>query len=332
MTQETPRSLATEGPPREAPVAVKELSLSDLMSLGKVLQVTGFFRDLRSAEQAVAKILAGRELGLGPVQSLMYVYIVDGRPALAAALIAAKIKSSVKYDYRVLVNTTEACEIEFFEGEVSLGKSTFTMADAQAAKLGGKDNWRNFPRNMLFARALTNGARWYCPDAFGGPIYTPEELGAHITVDDQGQERVLSTSTDTGEAPEDAVPVRSSEPQAEQCPQHTGPDTVFFKRGNMRSYAHPVGPRGSRMPWCNWETVRDTIRKIAEPRVKEILPVGEELVPFVRKHFPHLAEAEPDTWAISDWALLRKWASENKPAQKALAPASAADVPPGENV
>jgi hypothetical protein len=34
---------------------------------------------------------------------------------------------------------------------------------------------------MLFARALSNGAKWFCPDIFGGgPIYTPDELGAVI--------------------------------------------------------------------------------------------------------------------------------------------------------
>jgi hypothetical protein len=33
---------------------------------------------------------------------------------------------------------------------------------------------------MLYARALSNGAKWYCPDVFGGPIYTPDELGAVV--------------------------------------------------------------------------------------------------------------------------------------------------------
>jgi hypothetical protein len=35
---------------------------------------------------------------------------------------------------------------------------------------------------MLFARAMSNGVRWYCPDVFSGaPTYTPEELGADVT-------------------------------------------------------------------------------------------------------------------------------------------------------
>ena len=35
-------------------------------------------------------------------------------------------------------------------------------------------NWKNYPRNMLFARAMTNGARWFCPDVYCG--YAEEEL------------------------------------------------------------------------------------------------------------------------------------------------------------
>lgn len=33
---------------------------------------------------------------------------------------------------------------------------------------------------MLFARAISNGAKWYCPDLSGGPLYTPDELGAQV--------------------------------------------------------------------------------------------------------------------------------------------------------
>ena len=40
-----------------------------------------------------------------------------------------------------------------------------------------------FARNMLYARCLTNGARWYCPDVYAGGIYTPEEMGAIVDGD-----------------------------------------------------------------------------------------------------------------------------------------------------
>ena len=72
------------------------------------------------------------------------------------------------------------CEIAFYEragGKATeLGRSSFTADDAKAAQLGG-ENYKKFPRNMYFSRALTNGARWYTPEVFGGSaIYTPDEL------------------------------------------------------------------------------------------------------------------------------------------------------------
>ena len=70
----------------------------------------------------------------------------------------------------------------FRSGRESLGVSTFTAADARKAQT---QNMGKFPRNMLHARALTNGCRWYCPDVFGGPIYTPDELGAEVDEDGQ---------------------------------------------------------------------------------------------------------------------------------------------------
>jgi hypothetical protein len=60
-----------------------------------------------------------------------------------------------------------------------LGVSTFTVEDASRAGLlqqRGAGAWDKYLRNMLLARALTNGARWYCPGVFGGAVYDPEEL------------------------------------------------------------------------------------------------------------------------------------------------------------
>jgi hypothetical protein len=37
---------------------------------------------------------------------------------------------------------------------------------------------------MYFARAMSNGAKWYTPDVFSGPIYTPDELNAASVIDE----------------------------------------------------------------------------------------------------------------------------------------------------
>jgi hypothetical protein len=156
--------------------ALVVLSIADTMSIGQVLARSGFFSDIKEQAQAVAKILAGQELGIGPVAALRGINFVKNKMNLDAGLVAALIQRSGRYDYRVLTHTADECKLAFFDGGKQVGESRFTMADAKAAGLVAGDNWQKYPRNMLFARALTNGARWYCPGVYFGAVYSGDEL------------------------------------------------------------------------------------------------------------------------------------------------------------
>lgn len=168
----------------EKDLVVKEQSdmisfLSEQKALGSVFVESGMFKDIKSVAEAQVKILAGRELGLTPLESMTNVYIVNGKVACQAKVIAGLIMKSSKYKYYVEVLTDEECTInivELNEGgeEVALGKSVFTMKDAAKAGLVNKNSWKSYPRNMLYARALSNGAKWFCPDVYSG--YVKEEL------------------------------------------------------------------------------------------------------------------------------------------------------------
>ena len=177
-----PKTVAGNGESKTAdiPMMVPGTNI-DVKELGKLLVQSGYFQDTRQISQAVVKVLLGQELGIPPVTSMMGVYIVDGKPTLSSGLMASTIIRSGRYLYRILEHTDEVCKLEFFAVDTktktreSLGVSAFTIADANKAGLTKKDNWKNYGRNMLFARALSNGAKWYCPDVFGGPVYSFEE-------------------------------------------------------------------------------------------------------------------------------------------------------------
>jgi len=162
------------------------MTIDETVQIGKILAQSGFFGDAKQAAQAVAKILAGQELGFGPMAAMTGIYIVRGRVILSANLLAAAIKRGGKYDYRLRPGhpTDEVCSVDFLQGGEKIGTSTFSLDDARKAGLSG-DNWKKYPRNMLFARALSNGAKWYCPDILGGPLYTPDEFG--LPVDEEGE-------------------------------------------------------------------------------------------------------------------------------------------------
>jgi hypothetical protein len=160
-------------------------TMDDAERAAKAMSASGFFADSKSAAQAVVKILAGQELGFGPFASMTGVNIIQNKPVLAANLMAAAVKRTGKYNYRVTKHTEAECVIDFYEGKEIVGTSTFTMDDAKAAGMAGKDNWKKYPRNMLFARAISNGQKWFAPDVFNGAtVYTPDEMGA--IVDEEG--------------------------------------------------------------------------------------------------------------------------------------------------
>lgn len=164
-------------------LALPASKLSELQVLSEVLVRSGFFRGVTKPEQAAAKILAGYERGLGPMESLSSFYVIDGKVEVSADFLAQRVKGSDKYDYRVREHTDEKCELEFFElhegaESESLGFSTFTIEDARRAGLLAKESpWKTYPRNMLFARAMSNGVAWLCPDvATGGRLYVEGEI------------------------------------------------------------------------------------------------------------------------------------------------------------
>lgn len=161
------------------------MDFKQITNMAEVFVRSGFFRDVRDMAQAAVKIQAGAELGLPPFASMSGIHIIQGKAVLGSNVIATLIKQDARYNYRVVRCDEKVCELAFFEHGEESGRATFTMDEAKAAGLAGKDNWRKYPSDMLFARTITRGARRYCSGIFGGaPVYTPEELG--VDVDEDG--------------------------------------------------------------------------------------------------------------------------------------------------
>lgn len=182
------------------------MPVNDIRTLGQILAASGYFSDAKSEAQAVVKILAGRELGIGPVASMTGIHIIQGKPAIGAGLIASLVKRSGRYNFRVKTLSDTEASIEFFENGQPIGTSTFTEADAKRA---GTQNMGKFPRNMLFARAMSNGVRWFCPDVFMGAVYEPGELGAEVNYE-------------TGEVIDTQAMVIETAPEPQPVPEPNG--------------------------------------------------------------------------------------------------------------
>lgn len=139
--------------------------------------------DFRNRPEAVlAAILTGRELGIGPMQSLKDISILDGRPALAASLMMALMRKG-----GVVVLESESTDERAWikakrtdTGEVMAVEWTYEAADKVVSKNGkkltDKDNWKNYRPDMLWARAVGRLGRRLAPDILGGMGYSAEEM------------------------------------------------------------------------------------------------------------------------------------------------------------
>jgi len=161
-----------------------DITTTEIMTIAKSFADSGMFPDCKSMAQAAVKIQAGREFGIQPFAAMSGIHIIQGKPTIGAGLMAARVKGFGKYDYKVIEHTDKVCSIEYFQGKESIGVSTFTIDDARKA---GTKNLDKFPKNMLFARAMSNGVKWFTPDIYEMPVYVPEEM-AQVTEDVQAVE------------------------------------------------------------------------------------------------------------------------------------------------
>lgn len=101
-------------------------------------------------------------------------HIIQGRPALKADAILARFQSAGgKVEWKDYQDTKVSGTFSH-----PAGGSLYVdwdMERAKAAGLGGKDNWKKYPRQMLRARVISDGVRGVYPAVLQG-FYTPEEV------------------------------------------------------------------------------------------------------------------------------------------------------------
>lgn len=152
-------------------------SFDEADKISRTFIASGFFKDIKQASQGIVKIMAGNEIGIPPFAAMRGINIIEGHPELSANILATKIKNSGKYDYRVEDWDENGCTVVVFQDKEEIGRVTFDKDDAQRANLLNKNNWRNHPKSMYFARAISIAARTFCPDAFNGvSVYVTGEI------------------------------------------------------------------------------------------------------------------------------------------------------------
>lgn len=155
-------------------------TMADMFRFATAVMQSGMAPKGYNTPQAVLiAIQWGAELGLGPMQSLSGIAIINGRPSLYGDTLKALVESRPECEYvkewMADGGKTAICEVKRV-GRPSAHRSEYTEADARTAKLWGKAGpWTQYPKRMLAMRARSFALRDQFADLLCG-FATTEEL------------------------------------------------------------------------------------------------------------------------------------------------------------
>lgn len=158
------------------PLSPAEISWKVAQKIANTPFVPTAFRG--KPESVYAAVLYGEELGLGPMQSLTQIHVIEGKPSLAPEGMRGLV---LKAGHRIDVKVASNDKVVLYGKRADSGSEAtveWTMRDAQLAGLAGRGAWKTYPRAMLMARATSELCRMLFADIIAGLSYTPEEAAS----------------------------------------------------------------------------------------------------------------------------------------------------------
>lgn len=194
-----------------APIA----NMSEFLSLAQEFEKSGMFGCTQPGQGAVLLSTCMTDR-ISPIEFIRTYHLIDGKPSMRADAMLAKFTQQGG-KYKILSFTKDKAEGLFLFGDNEITMS-MTMKEAEAAGLpyskAGKikDNWKGFPRQMLWARVVSSAIRLVAPQIVAG-VYTPEE------VQDFDKAAAIEPSAIRVEAKEVVLPVEPTEKEPAAAPK-----------------------------------------------------------------------------------------------------------------
>lgn len=155
----------------------------------KALVVSGFLpKAVDTPQKAVAIIMMAKELGIGPMEGLSKISVIQGKPTIPPEMMKALVhKKLPKAIIRIVKSDSEECVIHAARPGEEITEFRYTMNDAKKMDLASKSNWQKQPKVMLKWRCIGDVCRTVFPDCLSGASYSPEEIDPNIQMDETGQ-------------------------------------------------------------------------------------------------------------------------------------------------
>ena len=144
-------------------------------------------RYMGRVKDLMAAVLMGREIGVGPMEAINELYLVDGKTSMSAKLMSSLIHRAGHVLKLRLTNT--AAIVTAFRRDpythelIEVGQFSFSEADAKRANLDRKQTYKQYPAMMRTHRAISFAGRTLFADCLSGIGHIPEELNIEAPVE-----------------------------------------------------------------------------------------------------------------------------------------------------
>lgn len=204
--------------------------------LGTALCKTAFVpKDfMGKPEAAAAAILAGKSLGLDPMNALSNIFVVHGRPALYARTMVALVMSQGHDVVRTEATPERVTVSARRRGQDHWQEFTWTIGRAKTAGYTSNSKYQSDPIAMLTAKAQAEACRTIAPDVLAGMPYSAEE----VELEDMGEREPTAGQV---EAPKTRKMTRKPAAKPEPAPQPKATEPVADETtGEVKDEAEPV--------------------------------------------------------------------------------------------
>jgi len=149
------------------------IPLQDIEQMAIVVASSNMF-GIQTKEQAMSLMLIAQAEGMHPAKAAQEYHVIQGKPSLKSDAMLARFQAAGgKVNWVTMEDEKVVAEFSHPSG----GSVTidWDMDRAKRAGLGGKGTWKQYPRQMLSARCISEGIRRVFPGATGS-FYVKEEV------------------------------------------------------------------------------------------------------------------------------------------------------------
>jgi hypothetical protein len=301
-----------------APNGVVQLrSIEDTFRLARAIYQSGLAPTSLKNEQAVlVALLMGCELGLGPMQAIQSIAVINGRPSIYGDTALALVRQSGLLESYSQTLTGEgdnrkALVVLKRKGDEAT-EFSFSVSDAKRAQLWAKAGpWSQYPDRMLMFRARGFALRDVFGDILRG-FRTSEEV-ADIPEDDHESRFAHATPVNVAAPPFDS-PRRRGRPPLNKQDQY--PDNGIMSPLRGSEPEKPAEPE----PPSLLEQVRRELSADGETEQRFLAVLAKnKLNQSGAKELEKVSEADLQI-ALDNWEGVRKEFSKLQSQDKDIAP------------